>query len=79
MKHAIAVLLVAVTSHLALAKEFHVSPSGYDTDKGSRSKPFRTISAAARVAQPGDVITVHGGVYRERITPPRGQRFLGTR
>jgi hypothetical protein len=72
MKNAIAVLLVAVTSHLALAKEFHVSPNGNDTDKGSRSKPFRTISAAARVAQPGDVITVHGGVYRERINPPRG-------
>jgi len=29
-------------------------------------------TAAARVAQPGDVITVHEGVYRERIDPPRG-------
>ncbi|MGB7264339.1 MAG: right-handed parallel beta-helix repeat-containing protein, partial [Terracidiphilus sp.] len=26
----------------------------------------------ADLAQPGDVITVHGGVYRERINPPRG-------
>jgi hypothetical protein len=31
-----------------------------------------TISAAAQVAQPGDVITVHEGTYRERMTPPRG-------
>ena len=68
----IALLLLAVTPHLALAKEFHVSVNGNDNDKGSRSKPFKTISAAARVAQPGDVITVHEGVYRERVTPPRG-------
>ena len=34
--------------------------------------PFRTIQAAADRAQPGDVITVHEGIYRERINPPRG-------
>jgi len=28
--------------------------------------------AAAMVARPGDVITVHQGIYRERINPPRG-------
>jgi parallel beta-helix repeat protein len=28
--------------------------------------------AAAKLAQPGDVITVHEGTYRERVTPPRG-------
>ncbi len=72
MKHLIALLLLAVTPHLASAKEFHVSVQGDDTNKGSASKPFKTISAAARVAQPGDVITVHAGVYRERIAPPRG-------
>src|ERR1017187_4333201 len=72
MKPMIALLLVALTPHLALAKELHVSVNGNDNDKGSRSKPFRTISAAARVAQPGDVITVHAGVYRERINPRRG-------
>ena len=35
-------------------------------------RPFRTIQRAAELAQPGDVITVHEGVYRERINPPRG-------
>jgi alpha-N-arabinofuranosidase len=49
-----------------------VSKSGDDTNDGSVSKPFKTISAAAQVAQPGDTITVHEGVYRERINPPRG-------
>lgn len=54
------------------AAEYHVSPSGDDGNPGTREKPLRTIMAAARRAQPGDVITVHEGVYRERVTPPRG-------
>lgn len=53
-------------------KEYHVSLSGNDTGDGSVGKPFRTIMAAAGMAQPGDVITVHEGIYRERINPPRG-------
>jgi len=54
------------------ATEYHVSTTGLDGNKGSKSKPFKTISTAAQIAQPGDVITVHEGVYRERINPPRG-------
>ena len=34
--------------------------------------PFKTISAAAAVALPGDTITVHAGIYREWVNPPRG-------
>lgn len=62
----------ALVAPLAFAVEFHVSISGSDGNDGSSGRPFRTISAAARVAQPGDVITVHEGTYRERVTPPRG-------
>jgi len=36
------------------------------------SSPFLTIQAAANIAQPGDVITVHRGIYREHIDPPGG-------
>lgn len=54
------------------AVEYHVSPAGDDRNPGTRDRPLRTIMAAARRAQPGDVITVHEGVYRERVTPPRG-------
>jgi alpha-L-arabinofuranosidase len=53
-------------------REYHVSVNGNDTNDGSKSKPFKTISAAVNVAMPGDVITVHQGVYREQITPLRG-------
>ncbi|MDP6113214.1 MAG: right-handed parallel beta-helix repeat-containing protein [Planctomycetota bacterium] len=61
--------LVACSLH---AKDYHISTAGLDGNEGSKSKPFKTISAAAQVAQPGDVITVHEGVYRERVNPPRG-------
>ena len=54
------------------SKEYHVSVTGEDTNDGSVTKPFKTISAAANMAMPGDVITVHSGVYREQIIPPRG-------
>ena len=54
------------------AREYHVSVKGDDTNKGTAKAPFQTISKAAEVALPGDVITVHEGTYRERINPPRG-------
>jgi len=53
-------------------KEYHVSVNGNDAGDGSQARPFKTIMAAANVAMPGDVITVHAGTYREQITPPRG-------
>jgi hypothetical protein len=55
-----------------VAGEYHVSPRGNDVGDGSAARPLKTISAAARLAQPGDTITVHAGTYRERVTPPRG-------
>lgn len=54
------------------AAEFHVATDGNDANSGTQAAPLRTIQHAADVAQAGDVITVHEGVYRERIQPPRG-------
>jgi len=64
------VLLIVASG--ASAREYHVSVTGDDAGDGSAEKPLKTISAAARLAQPGDVVTVHEGTYRERVTPPRG-------
>jgi alpha-N-arabinofuranosidase len=68
---------VALAGMLALAAaaqatEFHVATSGQDANPGTSLAPLGTIQRAAELAQPGDVITVHAGVYRERINPPRG-------
>lgn len=66
------IAIVVLAPLLLLAAEYHVSVKGDDRGAGSQAKPFRTISAAARAAQPNDVITVHAGTYRERVDPPRG-------
>ena len=50
----------------------HVAPIGDDANSGTQKAPFRTIQRAADLAQPGDTITVHEGIYRERVSPPRG-------
>lgn len=55
-----------------MGKEFHVSIKGDDSNKGTREKPFKTISHAARIARAGDTITVHKGTYREWVDPEYG-------
>ena len=65
-------LLLTFAAQVIFAREFHVSVKGDGHGDGTATNPFPTISAAAQVAQPGDVITVHEGVYRERVNPPRG-------
>jgi hypothetical protein len=66
------VVLLAIVTSLASTAEFHVSVKGNDKNDGSTATPFKTISAAAQRARPGNTITVHEGTYRERVTPPRG-------
>ena len=65
-------LAACILTGCATATEYHVAKTGIDGNPGTKVKPFKTISAAAEVAQAGDTITVHEGVYRERINPPRG-------
>ena len=75
-KNGFCLLIFVMISSMAMGqrsgKEYHVSVNGSDSSNGSFQHPLKTISAAANLALPGDVITVHAGVYRERITPPRG-------
>jgi alpha-L-arabinofuranosidase len=49
--------------------DFHVAITGSDLAEGSHAHPFRTISKAARVAETGDKVVVHEGVYREWVKP----------
>ena len=63
---------IVVQSCTSSGTEFHVSPTGNDSNIGTKKDPLKSITAAAKLAQAGDVITVHEGIYRERINPPRG-------
>ncbi|MFO7853486.1 MAG: right-handed parallel beta-helix repeat-containing protein [Bacteroidota bacterium] len=65
------IFFTLITS-VIFATEYHVSKNGNNKNNGTALAPFRTISFAAQKAQPGDVIMVHEGTYRERVNPPRG-------
>jgi len=56
----------------SIAREYHVATTGNNSAEGTAQAPLRTIQEAANRAMPGDLVTVHEGVYRERIDPPRG-------
>ena len=72
MKRFYILSLLIVVGMSSIAREYHVSVKGNDNNTGSESTPFKTIDRAAQAAYPGDVITIHAGVYREWINPPRG-------
>jgi len=56
----------------AEAREIHVATTGSDLASGNRDNPLLTISKAVSIAEPGDIVTVHAGTYREWVKPPRG-------
>lgn len=55
----------------ALATEYFVEKGGGDENPGTRMQPFRTISKAASLMEPGDICTVSRGLYRESIRPAK--------
>lgn len=71
LKYHLAAFLI-IAAAVVSAREYHVAIHGNDANEGSSSKPFRTINHAAQLAQPGDIVTVHGGTYREWVNPVRG-------
>ena len=61
---------VAVMSFLfsmpAAAATLYVSPAGSDAASGAIDAPFQTITKAAQVARPGDIVNVRGGIHTTR-------------
>lgn len=66
------VVIGVAPTHNAPAATYYVAPGGDDANDGSRSQPFRTVQRGAEAAHAGDVVLVGRGVYRERVSPPRG-------
>lgn len=46
---------------------FFVSPTGKDTNPGTKNLPWKTISYAASKVPPGSTVYVRSGVYQERV------------
>jgi len=70
-----AVAVVMASVFAGQAAEFHVqgsAPHASDEQPGTLEAPWKTVSHAAKVAQPGDTVWIHRGVYHEAVTamPP---------
>ena len=52
-----------------MPRELHVAEDGSDGADGSTLHALRSIDRAAELAQPGDTVVVHAGVYREWVRP----------
>lgn len=76
---AICVSLIGAGGSEVWAREIHVAKTGSDLASGTHTRPYLTINKAARVAQPGDTVTVHAGTYREWVRPIRGGTDEGRR
>lgn len=71
-KMTLAVLCLISVFSSSPAKEYHITKAGSDKNPGTKDSPFLTISKAAAIARAGDTITVHEGIYRERVAPANG-------
>lgn len=52
---------------VAHAGSFYVSPQGSDSNAGSLTQPWRTLSFAQSRLNPGDTLFLRGGIYSERV------------
>ncbi|WP_081846656.1 right-handed parallel beta-helix repeat-containing protein [Butyrivibrio sp. AE3004] len=52
--------------------QIYVSQSVVRSGDGTRNHPFRFIQEAADIAQPGDIVIVAPGIYREFVHPVNG-------
>ena len=66
--------MVCCMASMLGAAEYHVAKTGCDGADGSAARPWRTIQRAADVAEAGDVVTIHGGTYREWVKPAHAGR-----
>lgn len=56
-------LLLALIPASLLATTWYVSPSGSDSNSGTSSSPFKSITKAQSVAVSGDTVSLRGGTY----------------
>lgn len=51
----------------AASPTFYVATTGSDSNPGTLSRPWRTVSRGLRAMDPGETLVVRGGIYLERV------------
>jgi len=64
---ALVATLLSVLCWSASAATYYVSTGGSDSAPGTQAQPWRTIQRAANLVNPGDIVLVNTGVYREKV------------
>lgn len=67
LRRAVRAAVESLESRTLMSGNWFVSTTGSDANPGTLAAPFRTIQHAANLAQPGDVVEIRGGVYRETV------------
>lgn len=65
---ALAVTVFCAQAHAGVLHVDQKDAGADDANPGTADRPFRSISAAAARAAPGDTVAVRAGVYREAVT-----------
>lgn len=65
MKHLITLLLLVSFINLH-AKDIYVANNGNDNNNGSINAPLKTIEKASKIANPGDIVYIRAGIYKDK-------------
>lgn len=66
MKNVLIFIICLITINL-YTTDYYVAKTGSDTNPGTITAPFLTISKAVNVLQPGDRCLIRGGTYHEEV------------
>ncbi|WDM67496.1 right-handed parallel beta-helix repeat-containing protein [Xanthomonas cucurbitae] len=58
------IVLSGMLPLVSAAADWYVSPTGSDSNTGTRARPFATVMAAQAAAASGDTVYLRGGTYR---------------
>ncbi|RYI28314.1 DUF1565 domain-containing protein [Bacillus infantis] len=64
---AIGMFIIETETGTSPKKVLYVSPDGSDKNSGSKQKPLKTIQKAVDSAEPGTVVYVREGIYKEQV------------
>jgi hypothetical protein len=72
---ALSVLSVLRHTTSPTSHAYFISPTGDDSNPGTKDAPFKTLMKAQAAASPGDVVYIRGGVYDDFTVPETDNPF----